>query len=124
MLWGQGLVSFAIWLGVSAAVARRPRLALAGPRGRALFLATAYLFGGLLFLMLGTIAAVVVHGLMPDHMTPVGWLLVTGAGAGFVLGQAMAVRVILTMLNQDSISKHPPNPKYGGDAPGEDPKPS
>jgi hypothetical protein len=65
-------------------------------------MATAYLFGSVLLLLLGFGAGYGLGGLLPDRMTAVAWFFVTVGGIGFVFCQMSALAIFLSILSSDA----------------------
>lgn len=99
MLWLQACLSFILWIAAGIWLGKRPALWIAQQtRAQRILLATTCLFGSIVALLAGFGLGYTLGGLLPDRMTPVGWLGVTLGGIGFVACQAFAARLLLEVL--------------------------
>jgi hypothetical protein len=102
MFWLQGLVSFAIWIVFGIVYSRRSRhiraYLFAQSRGRRVAIGAISMIGGSA-LLFGTLVALHATGGFTSHgMTPLSWLLITGAGLVFVYSQTLAMAVLVTLV--------------------------
>jgi hypothetical protein len=111
VIWLQGLLCLAVWIGYGAVQSRRSdeirRRVTAMPRPARVVRAAALMFGGGGALLFGLLAIHALGGFQPDAMTPAGWLGATLVGLAFVHAQTHAMALVVSTVFEGVTASSP-----------------
>jgi hypothetical protein len=124
MIWVQGLVCLAIWIGYGVFQTRRSTTLraqlLAIPRSARGIRGAVLMLLGAAILMASLMLANSLGGFTDNGMTPLTWVGIAIAGLAFVHGQTMAMAILVTMVTDGVVTSEGrgPSDQKGPDAAG------
>ena len=107
MIWAQGLVCFAIWIGYGVLQSRRSAQIrdriLTIPRSNRVASGVLHMLIGGLIMFASFFGAVMWGGFTPSGMNPITWLVLGIAGLAFVHAQTMSMAMLVSLV-QDGVT--------------------